>query len=239
MYPVIDLNLNRPLVIGCGVSGHAASLFLQQKTSAVTLVDNSCECIAQSSSLKSKGVRLLHESAVTSLAPYSIVITSPGLPENHALVLEAKRCGLTVMGEMELALRFLNARAIGITGTNGKTSVTSLTHHVLKTCGLRAHAAGNIGLPLTQALLDLKDHLTPQDLFIIEMSSFQLEDLHVPVLEQGAILNLTPNHLNRHGTMESYARAKCSIAHCLKPNSPLHVHPQVLKEYAQLLNHGT
>lgn len=233
-----DLNLSNPLVIGCGASGRAAGLFLQHKKGLVTIAEQSYECIAQNQeTFKRQGITLSHESEVPSLDPYSIVITSPGLPENHALVLEAKKLRIPVIGEMEIALRFLNARAIGITGTNGKTSVTSLTHHVLKTCGFRSHAVGNIGLPLTGALLDLRDSLTPQDLFIIEMSSFQLEGLHVPVLEQGAILNLTPNHLNRHGTMESYARAKCCIAHCLKPNNPLYVHPQVLKDYASFLTH--
>lgn len=238
-YKLAPLDVRAPLVLGCGVSGKAAALFLRELSSQVggkvTIAEQSLPYVTQeSANWQREGVSLLHESALPPLSSFSLVVTSPGLPENHAVQCAAKQLGLTVMGEMELALRFLHGRAIGITGTNGKTSVTSLTQHVLQRAGLACHAVGNIGLPVTQALLNLGPKASTE-LFIIEMSSFQLEGLNIPALEQGALLNLTPNHLNRHGDMESYAKAKCAIAACLQPHGLLHVHPETLQHYKHLL----
>lgn len=238
-YKQKPLDLRTPLVLGCGVSGKAAALFLRSLGGKVTIAEQSIPYVTQEASTwQQEGVALLHESALPPLTSFSLVVTSPGLPQDHPVFCAAKQHGLTVIGEMELALRFLYARAIGITGTNGKTSVTSLTHHVLRNYGIPCHAVGNIGFPLSQALHLLSPQAMHEDLFIIEMSSFQLEELQIPALEQGALLNLTPNHLNRHGNMESYARAKCAIAACMQPNGLLHVHPETLKQYAHLLHHS-
>lgn len=237
-YKLTSLDVRVPLVLGCGVSGRAAAYFLRALGGKVTIAEQSLPYVKEETAAwQHEGVTLLHESALPPLTSFSLVVTSPGLPQDHPVLTAAKQCGLTVIGEMELALRFLHARAVGITGTNGKTSVTSLTRHVLHLSGIPCHAVGNIGLPLTQALLSLGPRAS-QDLFIIEMSSFQLEGLKIPALEQGAILNLTPNHLNRHGDMDAYARAKCAIAACMQPSGLLHVHPEVLQHYSHLLHNS-
>jgi len=142
------LDFRTPLVLGCGVSGRAAACLLRQKGGRVTIAEKSLALVTQEADVwQAEGVTLLHERSILPLASYSLVVTSPGLPQDHAILLEAQKLGLHVIGEMELGLRFLRARAIGITGTNGKTSVTSLTHHVLNACGIPCHAVGNIGLP--------------------------------------------------------------------------------------------
>lgn len=231
-----SFDFSRPLVIGCGVSGRAAALFLKSLHTHVTIAEKFFAYVTQEKKQwQHQEIHLLHETELSSLASYSLIIASPGLPPDHFLLAQAKKEGIPVIGEMELALRFLRARAIGITGTNGKTSVTSLTHHILSRCGVPCHAVGNIGVPVTEALLKLPPNALLNDLFIIEMSSFQLDTLSLPVLDQGAIVNLTPNHLNHHGTMQEYARAKCSISACIKPGGVLHVHPDVLQNYASLL----
>jgi UDP-N-acetylmuramoylalanine--D-glutamate ligase len=140
------------------------------------------------------------------------VVLSPGVPPSLALALEAGERGIPVIGELELAHRVLRARdplamVLAITGTNGKSTTTDLLAHLLKAAGLPAVACGNLGTPLITAL----EGAEPGTRFAVECSSYQLETIRDFHAEAAAALNLTPDHLARHGTMEAYRLAKVGI----------------------------
>ena len=167
-------------VLGDGLSGQAAKVFLE-----------------------AKGYRLCEDDP-------DLVIVSPGIPPSDAQYQRWVLAGKEVIGEMELGLRFVDRPAVGVTGTNGKTSVVTWTAHAVS-----GVACGNNGYPLTQALLETDKPL------IIEMSSYQLETAKTKVLDGAVILNVTPDHLDRYGTLEAYAQAKERISLCLKEGAPL------------------
>jgi UDP-N-acetylmuramoylalanine--D-glutamate ligase len=129
----------------------------------------------------------------------AVVVKSPGVPQEAPVIAEARRRGLTVMGELELAWRLLPNDFVAITGTNGKTTTAELLGHIL---GERAVVAGNVGVPLSGLDVD------PGVLVVAEASSFQLEDTIAFAPEVAALINLTADHLDRHGTFEAYRAAK-------------------------------
>ncbi len=133
-----------------------------------------------------------------------LVVTSPGVPD-HALPLQwARTLGIPVISEVEFAVRHTTARIVAITGTNGKTTTTALIGHVLATAGMPVVVAGNIG----QALSGVVEQATSQHTLVLEMSSFQLETVAAFKPHVAVWLNLTPDHLDRYGTLEAYAAAK-------------------------------
>lgn len=205
------------LVIGYGVSGKAVMALLKKKGIQAVAVD------------KNPGPDALLDSADFPLDGIDFVVLSPGILPTHPLVLKAKERGLEVIGEMELALCFMENKAIGVTGSNGKTTTTLLITHVLKTAGIPARAVGNVGEALSTYLLNPN----PADILVIELSSFQLETMRQKKLDLALYLNLSPNHLDRHASMEEYARVKANIQNCLKPGGKLFVSDQVW----QLENH--
>jgi len=149
---------------------------------------------------------------MTLLDSASEVVLSPVVNPKIPFVQEAKHQGISVIGELEFAHRVLRikdptATVLAITGTNGKSTTTDLTAHLLKTGELPAIACGNIGLPL----LDAVDSATPGTRFVIECSSYQMETIRDFKAEAAAILNLTPDHLARHGSMDAYLKAKLRI----------------------------
>jgi UDP-N-acetylmuramoylalanine--D-glutamate ligase len=149
---------------------------------------------------------------MTLLDTASEVVLSPVVNPKNPFVQEAKRQGISVIGELEFAHRVLRlkdstAAVLAITGTNGKSTTTDLTAHLLKTGGLPAIACGNIGLPF----LDAVDSATPGTRFVLECSSYQMETIRDFKAEAAVILNLTPDHLARHGSMEAYLEAKLRI----------------------------
>ncbi len=197
------------LVIGYGVSGKGAMSLLQKQGIPAVAVDKNPR----------EGVAL--DSADFPLEGISEVIVSPGVLPSHPLVLKAREWGIEVIGELSFALRFTNNRCIGITGSNGKTTTTLLTAHALRFAGLKARAVGNVGTALSSVVLD------PEEILVIELSSFQLETMREKKLDVAAYLNITPNHLDRHASMEEYVKAKANIQQCLKPEGTLFVSEQV------------
>ena len=160
-----------------------------------------------------------------------LIVLSPGVPPTHPLVQQALQQGLPVIGEIELGCRTAKNPMLGITGTNGKTTVTLLVTHVLEQCGCPARALGNVGAPFTKELLTL-----PSDVAIVlELSSYQIETLYQPVLEAGIILNITPDHLDRYGTMEAYAKAKCDLQRCINSGGFLYIEEKAWDDYGHLL----
>ncbi len=137
----------------------------------------------------------------------AVVIVSPGVPSAIAPLQAVRERGIPVIGELELASRFTQTPVLAVTGTNGKTTVTELLHHVLKTLGFRSRLAGNNHTSFSAAVLD-EDC---PDYYVLEVSSYQLETVDRFAPWMGAVLNLTPDHLGRHGDMEGYGAAKARI----------------------------
>ncbi|MFS8563799.1 MAG: UDP-N-acetylmuramoyl-L-alanine--D-glutamate ligase [Rhabdochlamydiaceae bacterium] len=149
--------------------------------------------------------------------------------------MDAKKLGKKIIGEAELGLRELVERSsghkiVGITGTNGKTTVTLLVEHILKESGRRAIALGNVGDPFTEYCLSPN----PGEIIVAELSSYQLETLTSKVLDIAVLLNITPDHLDRYPSMEEYATAKSLIQNCMQPNAALYVNAEVLREFGYL-----
>jgi len=158
------------------------------------------------------------------LQPYELtstsrLIVSPGIPPTHPVVQKAAELGCEIVGDVELAFREFQLKPrplIGITGTNGKTTATLLTTHMLG----EAKAVGNIGEPLL-------DELEGSEPLVIELSSYQLETASTQVLQSAAVLNITPDHLDHHGSMRAYAAAKLRIGSCLKEGARLYVYEKI------------
>lgn len=201
-------------VIGLGKSGISASHFLQKEGYSVFATDDKAISAPE-------GIHFLSKAELAAmLEGFEFVVISPGVPLSHQVAHRAKELEIPVFCDVELAFQKLAYKTIpllGITGSNGKTTTTSLTCHILNNCSIPAQTAGNIGMPI----LSLIEKTT--DAFVVELSSFQLETMQTKVLDAACILNLTPNHLDRHGTMEEYSRAKERIALCLKPEGTLWV----------------
>jgi UDP-N-acetylmuramoylalanine--D-glutamate ligase len=227
------------LVFGLGVSGRKAAKLLIDRGMKVTAVDSRSLLLKtdpEVSLLCEKGLLLLDEKTID-FAKYSFGVLSPGIPFSHPFVCRANEGGLEFIGEIELAFRFLPATAknpmLGITGTNGKTTVTLLVEHVLKGSGRLARALGNVGVPLIEAV----ENLAPDETCVIELSSFQLEALKSKSLDAGVILNITPDHLDRYGSMENYAKAKSLLFDAVKQGGKCFADHKTYSEFSKYLPH--
>ncbi len=210
----------KKLVLGYGVSGKAAAAFLRSQGAQVFVADKKGE----------DGI--FPDSADLSLEGFDQLILSPGIPQNHPLVQKARASGIEVAGEADLGMRHLFNRCFGITGSNGKTTTATLTEHLLNAAGIRARSLGNVGNSICSYLLEAD----PTDVLIIELSSFQLETLKEKKLEAAILLNITPNHLDRHASMREYAEAKAGIRNCLKLGGKLYVSEQVQRDFPELFS---
>lgn len=217
--------MGKTLVIGLGLSGQSAAEFLLRKGCGVIGVDSN-------PNLKGKGFEVFHDSSPIDMSDIEQVIISPGVSPEHPLYCEALRKGIEVIGEAELAFRHMQQPCVGITGTNGKTTVTLLAEHVFRYSGKKARALGNVGSPLSAYMLDPD----PEEIIIAELSSYQLETMQTPVFDAGVILNITPDHLDRYPSMEEYAKAKCRIQNCMKKQASLYVYEKIPLEFGPLLN---
>lgn len=207
MKPAFDLRGKRVLVVGLARTGVAASLFCSARGARVTATDrkNEHELAETVVLLRAAGVSLAlggHEQA--SFREQDLLVVSPGIPVNAPLLEDARKLGIPVWSEVELAWRFLRGKLIAITGSNGKTTTTSLVAHILKTSAIPTLVGGNIGVPL----LSLVDSSSDATVTVAEISSFQLENVEEFRPEVGVLLNLTPDHLDRHASFEEYAGAK-------------------------------
>ncbi len=198
----------RALVVGLARSGRAAASALAARGVAVVAADRSPD--ADSGRLGGLGVELrLGTEEEALLEGVELVVKSPGVPAESPLVSGARSRGIPVWSEVELGYRLLpvGARLIGVTGTNGKTTTTELLGAILRVAGRDVQVAGNVGNPLTDAAL-----MAGEDSWIVcELSSFQLEDVHTLACDVAVLLNLEPDHLDRHGTFEAYRDAKLRI----------------------------
>jgi UDP-N-acetylmuramoylalanine--D-glutamate ligase len=206
----IELRKMRVLVIGLARTGVATALFCAKRNAIVTATEArpESELGDAPAKLRVAGVTLALGGHVekTYLAQ-DLIIPSPGVPADDPLLLKARSKGITIWSEIELAYRFMEGELIGITGSNGKTTTTTLVHHILKAGGKNAILAGNVGTPLIACV----EQMNAGTMSVVELSSFQLEltDKFRPNI--AVFLNLTPDHLDRHKTMEAYTAAKARI----------------------------
>ena len=206
----MELRKKRVLVVGLARTGVATALFCAAHDAIVSATETRGE-----SELGDAPVRLRKAGVALELGGHTekmflaqdLIIPSPGVPADDPFLVLARSKRLTVWSEIELAFRFLEGRLIGITGSNGKTTTTTLVHHILRAAAMDAFLAGNVGTPLIGEV----EKMNAGSVAVVELSSFQLELIEKFRLNIGALLNLTPDHLDRHKTMEAYAAAKARI----------------------------
>ena len=206
----MDLKNKKVLVVGLGRSGLSAARFLRGQGARVTVSDSrSADALAKDiPSLLDAGIMV--EAGGHGLLTFrrqDLIVVSPGVPLDTPEVKQVLALKLPVIGELELASRFLSGRVIAITGSNGKTTTTTLVGQIVEAAGLPTQVGGNIGLPVIELVkLD-----TPETWDVLEVSSFQLETVDTFRPHIAAVLNLTPDHLDRHHTFAAYAAAKKRI----------------------------
>jgi UDP-N-acetylmuramoylalanine--D-glutamate ligase len=206
----VELRGKKVLVIGLARTGVATSLFFAARGAAVTATDTRSEAEfgEVSATLRDAGVQLeLGGHAERILSGKDLVIPSPGVPADAPILRTARERGIPIWSEIELAFRFLKGKLIGITGSNGKTTTTSLIEHILRRAGFPTLLAGNIGTPLISCV----ESATGRTLTVAELSSFQLELIENFRPHISVFLNLTPDHLDRHGSLDAYGAAKARI----------------------------
>ena len=203
---------NRVLVYGLGVSGRAAASWLRCHGVEVLAVDGrSAEKVELGELASDAGVTVSLGAEPESLPDETVdaVVVSPGVPKDRPLLVDARRRGLPVIGEVELAFPWLGGPVLGITGSNGKSTTTAMAGAMLKAAGLPARVCGNIGEPLTS---QIESHgAGSQPTYVVELSSFQLESVEFFRPRAAALLNLAPDHLDRHADFAEYRDAKLAI----------------------------
>ena len=208
----MNLSNKNVMVVGTGISGIGAVNLLNMAGACVILYDSNEKLNKSDIEKKLDGSRAqiiigkLDDNIVENT---DLLVISPGVPIDSELVLKFKECNVPVWGEIELAFNFDKGRVVAITGTNGKTTTTALVGEIVKAYEAQTFVVGNIGNPYTKEVLRTSE----KSYTVAEISSFQLESVHKfhPVVS--AILNITPDHLNRHHTMECYAHTKEMISY--------------------------
>ena len=210
MKPVIELVGKKVLVVGLARTGIATALFCAERGAHVTATETrqESELAETAAKLRAAGVTLeLGGHGAETFAEQDLIVPSPGVPAMMPALAAARAIGVPVWSEIELAWRFLRGRLICITGSNGKTTTTSLIGHILETAGLPVQVAGNIGTPLISRV----DISSDSSFTVVEASSFQLELISAFRPDIAVLLNVTPDHLDRHGSIEAYGAAKARI----------------------------
>jgi UDP-N-acetylmuramoylalanine--D-glutamate ligase len=206
----VEVTGKKVLIIGAARSGVAAARFLVERGAIVALSDQKPieKWSAEALALKETGVGLLPgEPPSWLLDQLELVVVSPGVPATIIPIRYAERAGAEVIGEVELAARFLKGRIVAITGSNGKTTTTSLIGELLRDAGLNVQVGGNIG----RALISMVESSRDNGWTVAELSSFQLETIKTFRPSIAVVLNVTPNHMDRYETFNDYAAAKHRI----------------------------
>lgn len=237
----MNLAGKRVLVVGTGVSGIAAAELLLALGADTVLYDSNeklCEADIRAKSEKLKNISiLLGDLQETDMKQFAVAVLSPGVPTDSPIAEKLRAHQVELWGEIELAYRFGKGRVAAITGTNGKTTTTALTGEIMKSQFADVKVVGNIGIPYTS----LAAQMTEDTVTVAEISSFQLETIDTFAPKVSAILNITPDHLNRHHTMECYIAMKQSIVKNQKPGDAcvLNYEDLVLREFGEdLLKKG-
>src|SRR5216683_4878929 len=206
----MELKNKRVLVVGLGRSGVAAAFFLQEHGARVTVSDSKTQAQLQGEipALLDRGISVeTGRHGERTFRDQDLIVVSPGIPADQPQLQQARLRGIPVIGEVELAFRFLKGRVVAITGSNGKTTTTTLTGEIFARSGRKTLVGGNIGTPV----ISLAGQSSPDSLVVLEISSFQLETVEQFRPWVAAILNITPDHLDRHRTLQVYLDAKARI----------------------------
>src|SRR6266702_4869600 len=206
----MDLNGKRVLVVGLGRSGVASALFLKSRGARVTVSDAKSE-----DQLRKEIPALLDHGIAVETGGHGertfknqdLIVVSPGVPIDAEPISQARALGQDILGEIELAAEFLQGQIVAITGSNGKTTATTLTGEILSAGGLKTLVGGNIGTPA----ISLVPQATPETVTVLEVSSFQLETIRHFRPKIAVVLNVTPDHLDRHRTFAAYVDAKARV----------------------------
>jgi UDP-N-acetylmuramoylalanine--D-glutamate ligase len=204
---MIDLKNKRVLVVGLGRSGLSAAMFLRGLGARVTVSDTRSAIALADEIPALLDAGIMVEAGGHGLLTFrrqDLIVVSPGVPLDTPEVAQVLRYGMPVIGELELASRFLKGDIIAVTGANGKTTTTTLIGKIFQDAALPTQVGGNIGLPV----IDLIADSTPETVNVLEVSSFQLETVEQFHPRIAVILNITPDHLDRHGSFENYVAAK-------------------------------
>jgi UDP-N-acetylmuramoylalanine--D-glutamate ligase len=213
----MDLKDKRVLVVGLGKSGVASALFLEKRGARVTVSD------AKSQEQLREEIPLLLDHGITvetgqhgerTFRDQDLIVISPGVPFDVPQLVQARALDIPVIGEVELAARFLKGQIVGITGSNGKTTTTTLAGEIIVAAGGRALVGGNIGTPA----ITFVENSTDDTWVVLEISSFQLETIETFHPRIAVVLNVTPDHLDRHHSFGNYAAAKARIFENQSPN---------------------
>src|SRR2546427_6430857 len=207
---MMELRGKRVLVVGLGKSGVASALFLKLRGARVTVSDTKTEdeLRAEIPVLLDHGITVeTGEHGERTFHGQDLIVVSPGVSVDALPIVQARTSGEPIIGEIELAARFLPGRIVAITGSNGKTTTTTLTGEILTAGGLPTLVGGNIGTPA----ISLVERAKPDHIIVLEVSSFQLETIQTFRPKMAVILNITPDHLDRHRTFAAYAGAKARI----------------------------
>jgi UDP-N-acetylmuramoylalanine--D-glutamate ligase len=216
----MELRNKKVLVVGLGKSGLAAALFLRRRGANVTVSD-----VRSAESLQKEIPALLDEGIAVEAGGHGLltfrrqdlIVVSPGVPLHTPELVQASKFGQPVIGEIELAARFLKGKMLAITGSNGKTTTTTLCGKIMEAANFPVAVGGNIGLPV----IALVDESRDGGWSVLEVSSFQLETTVQFRPDIAVILNITPDHLDRHGTFENYVAAKERIFAQQRPQDAL------------------
>ncbi len=205
----MELKNKRVLVVGLGKSGLAASRFLKERGAQVTVSDSRPgTVIAELPGLLEQGIAIETGShGLLTFRRQDLIVVSPGVPPTVPELQQVRAMGMRVIGELELGAQFLQGEIVAITGSNGKTTTTTLIGEILKASGRPTLVGGNIGTPVTEMVAES----TPETWNVLEASSFQLESIETLRPRISLVLNITPDHLDRHGSFGAYAAAKMRI----------------------------
>ncbi len=207
---LMDLQDKRILIVGLGKSGIASAQFLQARGARVTVSDSKSpdQLRAEIPALLDRGIAVeTGGHGERTFRGQDLIVVSPGVPADVPQLVQARLHGVPIIGEIELASQFLQGRILAITGSNGKTTTTTLTGEILAASGFPVVVGGNIGTPA----VSLIEKTTPASFVVLEISSFQLETIQTFEPFISCILNITPDHLDRHRTFEAYVDAKARI----------------------------
>ena len=214
---LMELNGKRVLVVGLGRSGVASALFLKSRGARVTVSDAKSEdqLREQIPALLDAGIAVeTGAHGERTFQNQDLIVVSPGVPADAEPLVQARALGQPVIGEIELASHFLPGPVVAITGSNGKTTTTTLVGEILVGAGLKTLVGGNIGT----AAISLADQATSETVIVLEVSSFQLETIETFRPKVAVVLNVTPDHLDRHRTFAAYVDAKARIFENQQPD---------------------
>jgi UDP-N-acetylmuramoylalanine--D-glutamate ligase len=207
---MMELKNKRVLVVGLGKSGVASALFLKARGARVTVSDNKTgdELRNEIPALLDHGITVeTGGHGERTFREQDLIVVSPGVPVDAPMLQQARSLGEAVIGEIELAAQFLRGPIVAITGSNGKTTTTTLTGEIMTAGGLPTLVGGNIGTPA----ISLVERDKPETVIVLEVSSFQLETIQTFHPKIAVVLNVTPDHLDRHRTFEAYLDAKARM----------------------------